>query len=257
MQISNITIIILMYLVTQVVSQEFEETDEYTIMDDYEDEIDILDDYTGDGYTVGGDRSFDMHSEGVLKLDSDIYHKKVYDEKASIFIKFYAPWCGHCKSLAPIWSQLADEVSMDDNHIKVGVVDCTEQQLESLCTSFNVEGYPTLKFVDGQRRRIIDYQGERDISSMRAFAKGGYKKEAGSPFMEDMGFLDRVRDYGRKIMTNIVLPVSEFAPALLPGVFLLGFMTAMCLTCCWCCIGSPRLIIEFQTQTAPNKGKTE
>lgn len=38
------------------------------------------------------------------------------------FVEFYAPWCGHCKSLAPHWGRLATEVK--NRNIKVGKVDC-------------------------------------------------------------------------------------------------------------------------------------
>ena len=49
-----------------------------------------------------------------------------YDDMTSgksVFLKFYAPWCGHCKSLAPLWEDLAKAVEGTDN-LLVGSVDC-------------------------------------------------------------------------------------------------------------------------------------
>lgn len=40
----------------------------------------------------------------------------------SWFIKFYAPWCGHCKKLAPIWNEVAGELK---GEVKFGNVDAT------------------------------------------------------------------------------------------------------------------------------------
>ena len=58
------------------------------------------------------------------------------------FIKFYAPWCGHCKKLAPTWSELADELKHNEQ-VSIGQVDCTQAQ--DLCKKLEVTGYPTLK----------------------------------------------------------------------------------------------------------------
>lgn len=56
------------------------------------------------------------------------------------FIKFYAPWCGHCKRLAPDWERLADE--MYGTGINVGSVDCTEHS--EACERVEISGYPSL-----------------------------------------------------------------------------------------------------------------
>jgi len=78
-------------------------------------------------------------------------------------IKFYAPWCGHCKRLAPTWDELAKSAS----GFGVAKVDCTEHR--DLCSKFEVRGYPTIKlFVDGKHSE--DYRGARDEASLAKFA---------------------------------------------------------------------------------------
>ena len=34
--------------------------------------------------------------------------------KGTHFVKFYAPWCGHCKRLAPVWQELADNLKSNE-----------------------------------------------------------------------------------------------------------------------------------------------
>jgi len=104
----------------------------------------------------------ELHSSNVLNLDPDTYKTLVYDDKTSLFVKFYVPWCGHCQQLAPTWSTLAEAAVSTD--LKVAAIDCEDHG--DFCTEFGIEGFPTLKFIDAPRRRIIDYSGERSIDAM-------------------------------------------------------------------------------------------
>jgi thiol-disulfide isomerase/thioredoxin len=54
--------------------------------------------------------------------------------------KFFAPWCGHCKKLHPVWEQMgAAEMS---GGVQVGRVDCTRER--GLCAKYAIRGFPTL-----------------------------------------------------------------------------------------------------------------
>lgn len=61
------------------------------------------------------------------------------------FVKFHAPWCGHCRNLAPTWDKLA-EAHKDSKLVLIGDVDCTTDDGEQLCNSTNVKSYPTLLY---------------------------------------------------------------------------------------------------------------
>jgi len=79
------------------------------------------------------------------------------------FLKFYAPWCGHCKRLAPILDKLAPRVQ---GKMKIAKIDCTREK--DLCKRFNVRGYPTLKYHRSGTENFNEYNGgrtERDILS--------------------------------------------------------------------------------------------
>ena len=56
-------------------------------------------------------------------------------------MKFYAPWCGHCKKLEPVWMQVAQQLAHSE--VRVGRVDCTKYS--SMASHFGIRGYPTIK----------------------------------------------------------------------------------------------------------------
>jgi protein disulfide-isomerase-like protein len=89
-------------------------------------------------------------------------------EGKNAFVKFYAPWCGHCKRLAPAWDQLGGEFA-GNSAVVIGDVDCTDAESKALCAEYGVRGYPTLKYFIGGEPN--DYKGGRDFDALLSFAK--------------------------------------------------------------------------------------
>jgi len=79
-------------------------------------------------------------------------------------IEFYAPWCGHCKRLAPIWEELATK---SKGNFHVAKVDCTVET--ATCTNLGVRGYPTVKFFNAGKKH--DYQGARTVEEFTKFVE--------------------------------------------------------------------------------------
>ncbi len=72
----------------------------------------------------------------------------------------FAPWCGHCKALAPEYEEAA--TTLKEKNIKVAKIDCTEEA--DLCQKHGVEGYPTLKVFRGLEN-VAPYKGQRKAAA--------------------------------------------------------------------------------------------
>jgi len=88
----------------------------------------------------------------------------VNDPTKDVLVKFYAPWCGHCKKLAPIWDNLAAAYA-EVKDLVIAKIDATANEVEGL----EIRGYPTLKFYPKFNKTGVDYEGERDLESFKKF----------------------------------------------------------------------------------------
>eukprot|EP00197_Chlamydomonas_leiostraca_P016272 CAMPEP_0202865488 /NCGR_PEP_ID=MMETSP1391-20130828/6169_1 /ASSEMBLY_ACC=CAM_ASM_000867 /TAXON_ID=1034604 /ORGANISM="Chlamydomonas leiostraca, Strain SAG 11-49" /LENGTH=141 /DNA_ID=CAMNT_0049545341 /DNA_START=25 /DNA_END=450 /DNA_ORIENTATION=+ len=113
---------------------------------------------------IGLVQAGDFEDPAVLHLTSSNYDDSVSDGRVH-FIKYYAPWCGHCKRLASTWKDLAKSYAGSDK-VAIGHVDCTVSR--DICNTAEIKGYPTLKVVHkGEEYKA--YRGPRDLDALKNF----------------------------------------------------------------------------------------
>lgn len=131
--------------------------------------------------------------EDAVSLDPETFQYAL-KEQEYLFVDYYAPWCSHCRDLAPTWETLGevmtvvaeDIIDATHNHsysdedyehakrvelpVMIAKVDCVVHA--AFCRKEGIVAYPTLRlFVDGERWRGGDYRGHRTVLEMADYLR--------------------------------------------------------------------------------------
>ncbi|KAI9673948.1 MAG: protein disulfide-isomerase precursor [Caeruleum heppii] len=126
------------------------------------------------------------------------YEDIVMDNDKDVLVEFYAPWCGHCKALAPKYEELGNLYFSNPEFAKkvtVAKVDATANDVPD-----EIQGFPTIKlFPAGGKDAPVDYSGERTVEGLANFIKekGKYKVDAYTS-EDDDSFMPDAEDMGKQ-----------------------------------------------------------
>ncbi|XP_056137435.1 protein disulfide-isomerase A3 [Lampris incognitus] len=116
-------------------------------------------------------------NDGPVKvIVAENFDSIVNDEGKDVLIEFYAPWCGHCKSLEPKYKELGEKLANDPN-VVIAKMDATANDVPS---PYEVRGFPTIYFSPaGQKQSPKKYEGGREVNDFISYLK----KEATNPLV--------------------------------------------------------------------------
>ncbi|GET93807.1 protein disulfide isomerase [Leishmania tarentolae] len=104
----------------------------------------------------------------VASAEVQVATKDNFDKVVSgdlTLVKFYAPWCGHCKTLAPEFEKAADALA---GVATLAEVDCTKE--EDLSSKYEIKGFPTL-YIFRNGEKVKDYDGPRTAAGIVSYMK--------------------------------------------------------------------------------------
>ncbi len=96
----------------------------------------------------------------------DNFEMIVMDESKDVLIEFYAPWCGHCKSLEPIYKKLGQKYKNEKNLV-IAKIDATANDFPP---EYPAEGFPTIYFAPpGKKTSPLKFDGERTVEGFSKY----------------------------------------------------------------------------------------
>ncbi|KAG0347100.1 protein disulfide-isomerase precursor [Podila humilis] len=160
------------------------------------------------------------------------YKEIVEDQSKDVLIEYYAPWCGFCKMLAPIYDEVGELYK--GSNIVIAKIDATANDLPATLP-FAVKGYPTIKFRKANSSKYIDYAGERTKAGFIKFLNANaenkvevdgahYLKSETVPGSQDgpvtivvaKNFAEIVQDQTKDVLIEFYAPWCGFCKQLAP-----------------------------------------
>lgn len=92
------------------------------------------------------------------------FDQVVMDSSKDVLVKYYAPWCGHCKKLAPIWDELAEHYA-NVQDLVIAKFDATANEVDGV----EIRSYPTLIFYPKDNKAGVPYSEGRELDDFKAW----------------------------------------------------------------------------------------
>merc|ERR1711874_531456 len=100
----------------------------------------------------------DNSAAGVKVAVAKNFDELVTKSEKDVLVEFYAPWCGHCKKLTPIYDELAEK--MTNEEVEIVKMDATANDVPP---AFDVKGFPTLYWLPKDTKKPVSYNGGREL----------------------------------------------------------------------------------------------
>ncbi|XP_050526389.1 protein disulfide-isomerase isoform X2 [Daktulosphaira vitifoliae] len=123
----------------------------------------------------------DWNKTPVWTLTASNFDEVALDKSKNVLVEFYAPWCGHCKQLVPIYEKIGEYFGENDD-IVIAKMDATLNELEHT----KISSFPTLTlYPKGENVEAIEYKGERTQDAIIKFIESGGKQEKSASSSEE------------------------------------------------------------------------
>lgn len=150
--------------------------------------------------------------EYAVTLTDSNFDSIVMDSSKHVLVEFYAPWCGHCKTLAPVWEQLA-KTYKGEKEVVVAKIDA--DNYKTIAGRYDVGGFPTIKFFPKTNKKGVAYEGGRSEADFVSFLnnEAGTQRKAGGGLSSDAGKIANLDTLATSFMKDAAKRASVLADA--------------------------------------------
>ena len=202
-------------------------------------------------------------SSGAIEVTPTEFRAKLAQMSSSekYFAKFYAPWCGHCKSMAADWDALAKE----ETEVKLFSVDASVQSEAAVSQEFEIKSFPTIMFFEDGK--MFPYSGgARTKDALGTYMRSKAKKDArtfsfkGESFkLQQPGMHVRAKKYWDESV-QVIKQVYKHKPGAAYVLYGAGLLTGVCFASLFFAVttrGGGKKAASTKTAAAKSKGSAK
>ena len=145
-------------------------------------------------------------NDGPVSIIVATNFKDIVETDKDVLVEYYAPWCGHCKALAPTYEKLGELYQSNGfgDKVLIAKVDATANDVPE-----KIQGFPTIKlYPAGKKTEPVDYSGSRTMDDLANFIK-----ENGSNKVDVLSAQAKKEEDGDTIMSDVPESMAKAAPA--------------------------------------------
>eukprot|EP00483_Globobulimina_turgida_P002500 UN02504 len=137
----------------------------------------------------------------VITLTDSNFDAIALDKSKDVLVEFYAPWCGHCKKLTPVYDVVASAFK-NEKDVVVAKVDATENNAVS--SRYDVKGYPTIRFFPKNSDDVVDYKSARSADAFVSFLNenAGTRRNVDGTLSRSAGRFSELDILANKFLTD-------------------------------------------------------
>jgi len=149
----------------------------------------------------------------VEMLNDKTFKEQIGGDKDTI-VAFTAPWCGHCKTLAPVWEKVAQDFASESN-VLIAKVDCEADNAKATAQDAGVKSYPTINYYPAGSKEPIPYTGGRSEADLVSFMneKAGTHRSVGGGLDALAGTIPSLDDMAKTLKSSGDAAYKAFADA--------------------------------------------